>query len=551
MHKNRRETMKPLKLWTIVLFAPLIFLAFAQLSSASVTTVIGQNIPAVDPQNIQAAINASDPGDTLILQGTFDFGATGYVSIQTEGLTIQGLINPSGNRATNNPTYWLTTITGGDTPFRSTNVGITIQDLYFNHTQRCVVFPNGSTGGDIILRNNRVENVIPIQAPLYPSFLGYFAAFIYTVYNPLTIVPVPQIMGNLTIESNYIDLLNPTPSASYPDYSMASAVAINLGRVASTGTTTYVKIKNNILKNPGFAGISFNPGKLGSGPVEYQVENNTIEQPLLPYDMANYVWSGINPEGRGGGIHSFASSNPSNAAIVRNNHMLNCGWGLLLGGMDGSIFDSNIIENTVPTTGNFISPITFYGFNNSATYQNTNNIISNNIITGANQYGVGGGTNNTPPTSSNIFVGNDFSEFTATTAQVYLNSAASGNYFGPDKKNRIPTNIFGPLGEDGIAGIVDNGFSNSFVKNDYSMSGILGKKYSEQVSVLLSETSHDDFVDESGMFPPGTGGAKDQVTNLGTNNRVVGHPAKSVPDSKDRGIGKRLRAIEEQLAAQQ
>ena len=45
--------------------------------------------------------------------------------------------------------------------------------------------------------------------------------------------------------------------------------------------------------------------------------------------------------------------------------------------------------------------------------------------------------------------------------------------------------------------------------------------------------------------------AKDQVTNLGISNRVVGHPANSVADSKDRGIGQRLRAIQEQLAVQQ
>jgi hypothetical protein len=82
--------------------------------------------------------------------------------------------------------------------------------------------------------------------------------------------------------------------------------------------------------NPGFAGISFNPAKSDSGPVEFQVENNTIEQPLAPYDVSQYALITINPEGRGGGIHSFSGSNPSNVAIVKNNHMLNCGWGLLL-----------------------------------------------------------------------------------------------------------------------------------------------------------------------------------------------------------------------------
>jgi hypothetical protein len=543
--------MKTQKLFALCLFAPLVFLAFAQLAAASQLTVIGQNNSLVDPSNVQTAINFSHPGDTIVMEGTFDFGTDDFVRIpeSKEGMIIKGEIDPSGNRETNSPPYWLSTIRGGDTVFRSVNVGITIQDLYFNNTRRCVVFPNGSTGGDLIYRNNRVENVIPVEAPLLPQFFGYFAAFISTVWNPLTIFPAPNpIMGNLTIENNYVDLLNPTPIEFYPDYPVTCALAINLGPLTSTGNKLYVKIKNNILKNPGFAGISFGATKSGSGPAEYQVENNIIEQPLIPYDLSHYFW-GVNPEGRGGGIESISLSNPSNVTIVRKNHMLNCGWGLLLVGMDSSIFDSNIVENSVPTTGNFISPIAFWGFDNTASYQNTNNIISNNTFTGTNQYGVGvGPSTNTPPVLNNIFVGNDFSGFTATTAQVILSSTASGNYFGPDGKNGIPGNTFGPLPLSGLAGIVDAGSSNSFVKNDFTLSGIMGKKYGGQVSVLLSETSFDDFVFESGMFPPGTGEAQDQVTNLGTNNLVVGHPANSVPDSKDRGIGQRLRAIEEQLA---
>jgi hypothetical protein len=703
--------MKIQKLFVICLFAPLVFLTFAQLSAASETTVIGQNISAVDPSNVQAAINASEPRDTVILRGTFDFGTDGFITIDKEGLIIKGEIDSSGNRETNSPAFWLTTVAGGDTPFRSVNVGITIQDLFFNNTRRCVIFPNGSTGGDIVLRNNRVENVIPTLASAsllqgYRNFFGYFATFVYTAVNPLANSPADltanPIMGNLTIENNYVDLLHPTQGVPDLNYSMGSAVAINLAAVKSTGTKLYVEIKNNVLKNPGFAGISFIPAKSGSGPVEYHVESNTIEQPLMPYST-NYPWGTINPEGRGGGIHSFSSANPSNVAIVKNNHMKNCGWGLLLGGMDSSTFDSNIIENIVPTTGNYVSPIIFFGFNNSAVYQNTNNIISNNTITGTNQYGVGVSlAANTPPVSNNIFVGNDFSGFAASKTQIYLSGAnrnsfygnklgpagisqatinlskavgsppnapagsaagldgkeffindgingsvwfefdsdgswspanirimisgtdtaamvatniraainsvvglseipgasddllfitaegtgaavslihdipgtignnaayslytapntavqfgggrgSEGNYFGPDNKNGIPGNIIGALGPAGIAGIIDNGYNNSFVKNDFTMSGIRGKKYSDQVCVALSATSHDDFVDESGMFPPGTGGAKDQVTNLGTNNRVVGHPAKSVPDSKDRGIGQRLRALEEKLAAQ-
>jgi hypothetical protein len=182
--------MKIQKLFAICLFAPLIFLAFPQLSAASEVTVIGQNNSAVDPTNVQAAIDFSDPGDTVTLQRTFDFGIDGFITITQEGLIIRGQIHSSGNRETNSPAFWLTTVTGGDTPFRTVNVGVTIQDLYFKDTRRCVIFPNGSTGGDIVLRNNRVENVIPTLAaaslaPAIRNFFGYFAAYIYTAVNPL------------------------------------------------------------------------------------------------------------------------------------------------------------------------------------------------------------------------------------------------------------------------------------------------------------------------------------------------------------------------------
>jgi len=157
--------------------------------------------------------------------------------------------------------------------------------------------------------------------------------------------------------------------------------------------------------------------------------------------------------------------------------------------------------------------------------------------------------------SSNInYIGNDQLGFTASTAQILLGLTSNGNYFGSDDENGIPGNVIGPIAASGIAGIIDDGYNNSFVMNDFAMSGIQGKKYSTtnppQVCVALSGTSHDDLVFQSGTFPTGTGGAKDQVSDLGTNNRVVGLPANHVADSKDRGIGQRLQVIKEELDCQ-
>jgi len=112
--------------------------------------------------------------------------------------------------------------------------------------------------------------------------------------------------------------------------------------------------------------------------------------------------------------------------------------------------------------------------------------------------------------------------------------------------SRCGTQPGGPISTSGVAAIVDNGSGNSFVDNDFTESGIQGKKNGDQVCILLAETTHDDLVKESGKFPHGTGDARFQVSDLGTNNRVAGLPANSA-DSKDRGIGQRLKGLADQL----
>ena len=83
--------------------------------------------------------------------------------------------------------------------------------------------------------------------------------------------------------------------------------------------------------------------------------------------------------------------------------------------------------------------------------------------------------------------------------------------------------------------------ANSILGNDYTLSGYPG--IDEDIGILggcvvLYEGITDNFVFESGNFPPGTGGGINHVTDLGINNRVVGHPANMV--EKPAGIGQRI-----------
>ena len=62
------------------------------------------------------------------------------------------------------------------------------------------------------------------------------------------------------------------------------------------------------------------------------------------------------------------------------------------------------------------------------------------------------------------------------------------------------------------------------------------------LSTLRSVSNN--LIFESGGFPVGTGGASFQVNDLGTNNRVIGHPACYLTDP---GIGQLIQEARQQI----
>jgi len=88
---------------------------------------------------------------------------------------------------------------------------------------------------------------------------------------------------------------------------------------------------------------------------------------------------------------------------------------------------------------------------------------------------------------------------------------------------------------------VDRGAGNhSILRNDYTQVISVGW------GCVDLWQSNDNYVFESGNFPPGTGGAKTNVSDFGTNNRVVGHPAGHVSDP---GIGQQLQQVAAEMDA--
>jgi hypothetical protein len=94
------------------------------------------------------------------------------------------------------------------------------------------------------------------------------------------------------------------------------------------------------------------------------------------------------------------------------------------------------------------------GFRVATTSQNVfeDNTFSGKQVTGIHLQG---------PSPDNMFTGNDFSAVHASKAQVHINAVSSGNVF--------EENNFGGISGQADAGILCEGFDNSFVENKYKV----------------------------------------------------------------------------------
>lgn len=186
-----------------------------------------------------------------------------------------------------------------------------------------------------------------------------------------------------------------------------------------------------------------------------------------------------------------------------------------------------------------------------------NNIVENNIITGEGRSAI-----HLWRTRNNLIVNNDCSGYTCrwpgqswNVCQFWDSDYSSGN--------TVSGNIWGPVPPESrlAAVVVSMRFEaapsdDSILDNDYTLCGTPGWTDANPDGpgcVLLTEGTQNNFVSESGNFPPGTGGAKKQVLDVqalpppdglgSTTNRVVGHPAKFLAEDVPPGIGQRLKEI--------
>jgi len=189
---------------------------------------------------------------------------------------------------------------------------------------------------------------------------------------------------------------------------------------------------------------------------------------------------------------------------------------------------SYIADNQINSDGNYFG-IYFYASPNS--------LVQGNYLTGSLvYYGI-----YLSWADSTLIKGNSFENFTSEENAVSIEYSqqciVTENTF---------TNVTTPRGI-----VWNSGSNNSILDNDYRKSGVTGwgdPWWTDYGCVMLYFGSNDNLVSESGDFMPGTGGAMSHVFDLGTNNRVVGHPANHVSDP---GIGQGLQEIKDEIAAKE
>lgn len=220
--------------------------------------------------------------------------------------------------------------------------------------------------------------------------------------------------------------------------------------------------------------------------------------------------------------------------------------------------DSVISDNTIDRV---ISPPTHDWWNGAIATDNCATCtIRGNVIRGEGRSAI-----HLSNTDDSIIIGNDCSGFTANWDGVMIPKRETGlcqMYFGlHSDRNKVSGNVWGSVPSDGVAVVfVSRRGSPSgdleILDNDYRQCGVPGwAKTDGPGCVLLENGTRNSFVFESGNFPPGTGGAKNQVVDLtaelqgSTTNRVVGHPAGFLLEDLNPGVGQRLQEILDQLEA--
>jgi hypothetical protein len=337
--------------------------------------VAGQNLPAVDPANVQTAVNTGGAGPrTVCLAGVFDFGEEGFVVIDPEpavpALAIVGLNDLTGKAAIRN----------GLEPFRfspaSTLPVLRIANLRFERPSFAAIA--------IFRGNQRVEisgvHVDGVES-IHLSFFGLALREGIVLTSTFA-----EIAGEVVIRDNVIDA---------GTYGPADLDDVNFGILAS-------------------GGAPLNPFPITAA---LTIERN---------EVLNWAGSGIGVVGVHGSVIQHNRIRPGPVALELSDPSVCVANGILLGGSDASQVQYNTIDKDLA-----LSPVSNAPPACSAGVV-LQGIAIGSFVTGNRIAGAGSHAlflQGTAAQEENRFLGNNLTHFAATGATVFLGPQAKNNTF--------------------------------------------------------------------------------------------------------------------------
>lgn len=283
--------------------------------------VVGQDDPTLDVGAVQAAV---DQGGTVQLEGIFDFGDDGRVTINNDVVLVgMGRVEKQAEGATaGSADLPATKILGGDIPLFNADkqISVTIQDIWFDGPQSAAIALTAAAG-ETKISGNRITNV---REGLHPATDRPTAGGIILAnqvryaggegyaYEPMPpeFDPAQDITfgGEVLVTNNYIDL---DPEGIF-HYDYLRAVGIE-----STQTTAQTTITNNIVRNSSHAGILVTDNF-----ARHVISNNTVR--IHDYPDGKQV---LFPTGSSFGaegiviVEVFFAATEASASLISNNRI--------------------------------------------------------------------------------------------------------------------------------------------------------------------------------------------------------------------------------------
>ncbi len=564
--------MKAHTIWHSVLWA---FFAggLLALSASAHIEVTGTSTYPADHNAVQAALTSAGSGETVVLHGTFDFGADGGIEILQPNVTIDGTGATFTGGGKLHATLALSPPWPANTYVRYViciqAVGGTVKGLTINTTKLAgIAVGTNSTNPDdppVVIEGNTINAA---TLAVYARWTGCPIVVKGNTVSAARGIWVYENTGDVTVSDNTIT------SDTFCTYIM-----MNTRKCTVTGNTAYggpIGQGLHVCTTPGDGKITINGntvrgarigigvhhfGVSASNPLPVEISNNDIEPstttPPSYFSAGISGWYNYCPvEILANRIHAATEAPTSNMFGL----FFYAGWSamqsldgnnppLLLKNNDLDIFYPYPQE---PTSGPGAAGIYLgmppFGMNNVTVESNS---LSGTVTVGAV----------VNPYCRNILIaGNDMADLKTWEAQLGLfgrEMTVKDNVFGfadriPGISRGVELASVRPAPAAPLPYPVENCI---LAKNDYRLTGFPGWSATTNGCILLASYADmgglgtevkNNLVFETGLFPKGTGGAGEQVQELKTplglvhDNRIIGLLASGLTDP---GIGQRLKAI--------